>query len=168
MERPEVAMCGIPCVARVMTAAVLLILAAPGLAQLWSPLDTNPRPARATPKLSLLCLPPGGSGGGVPCSTGTRETVLIVRTERATLDSPRLLIFKQIGENDTQRVVRVPLTPQPYISSGTHHIKVPPQLCTQKGISRWQIQIATNDFNQPETSKVQDADSVGYFQMRCN
>lgn len=123
---------------------------------------------RKAPKLTVLCLPPG-SKTPTACSTATRETRLSIQLAKDGGPAPHTLLLREVG---TGRTVPVKLQPKWFIDHGMVPVQLPAELCV--GSSRqagarggqqlqFEIQTLTSDLN-----NAQQADSVGFFQMRCN
>jgi len=149
---------------RIASVAGLLTFAAPALAQPSSTIASRPMPAPAAnmPKITVLCLPPGGSKP-VRCGTATRATVLKLRLERVATKPPRFLIFRAPGAAGSARVASVNLQPKWFLDHA--QVKVPPQLCDGAAGQHFEIQILTSEMNQAESAS--DVHSIGFFQMRC-
>ena len=154
-------MSDIPCLARVIAAAGVLILAAPGSAQLWSALDTQPKPnASKQPKGTVLCLTPGGSKPR-PCASAVAGSTLRLDTN---LEGPAEIYFVEVGGGGGR--TRVPAKPVAG-RNGSYLITVPRHLCIGDKPVNYEIQRLMSQYNQAETAKSHDAQSIGFFQMQC-
>ena len=123
--------------------------------------DSSPR---KTPKMTVLCLPPGGSKT-IPCGMATRGTKLSLRMTQDGGPAPHTLIFREVGSGRT-----VPVKLQPKWISDHGMIPLPAGLCAGASSAarggqqlQFEIQVLTSDLQ-----NAQHADSVGFFQMRCN
>ena len=120
---------------------------------------------RKPPKITTLCLPPGGSKP-MPCRMATSGTQLSLRLAQDGGPAPHTLIFREVGSG---RTVPVKLQPKWFID---HGVQLPAELCEGRPSPsragggqqlQFEIQVLTSDLQ-----NAQHADSVGFFQMRCN
>jgi len=153
-------MIGIPSRALlILSAAGLCALGAPASAQLWDALSGKARPnAAKLPRLTFRCLPPGSTGGGTSCATMRRGTTLLVTVQDDGGPGAAILRFRAKGV-DIERPIG------PLRRGQTVRVAIPAELCAGPAAGRFEIQVLTSDFNQAESGG--DADSIGFFQMRC-
>jgi hypothetical protein len=143
----------------ILSAAVLCALGAPGSAQPWSALSSKPRPdlAKRT-KLAVKCLPPGSSAGTTTCATMRRGTSLLI-TVNDDIAGTAILRFKAKG-------VEIDRPIGPLRRGQAVRVAVPAELCSGAAAGQFEIQHLMSEYNQSESPG--HADSVGFFQMRCD
>ena len=146
-----------------MASTALLALSTPALTQTPGRIAAAPMPAPAgkTPKITLGCLPPGGTAPK-PCATANRSTVLSLRAQQPATRQSRFLVFRAIGT--AGRSARVKLQPKWFIDHSME-IKVPAELCRGAAGQQFEIQVLLSDMQQAESSP--GAQSIGSFQLRC-
>ena len=144
----------------ILSAAALCTLGAPGSAQPWNALSSKPRPNLAKPpKMSVKCLPPGSSAGGTTCATMRRGASLLISFDEDVAAGTAILRFKAKGV-ELERPIG------PLRRGQTVRVAVPAELCAGSAAGQFEIQHLMSQYNQAESPG--DADSVGFFQMRCN
>lgn len=140
--------------------APLLALAVAANAQLWSPLSTVPRPNASAkkPTLTIKCLPPGGTKP-TPCSSARAGDMVQIDA-----DMP-LKIFVRPAQA-THKPITGPTTisPRPLPNrNGSYVLTMPKHWCAGRAGEQMRLQIHLQELQ----NSGGDADSLGYFQMRC-
>ena len=144
----------------ILSAAALCALGAPGSAQPWNALSSKPRPEMAKrPKMDVKCLPPGSSTGGTTCATMRRGTSLLITVNEDVAAGTAILRFKT-------KAVEIDRPIGPLRRGQTVRVAVPVELCVGAATGQFEIQHLMSQYNQSESTG--HADSVGFFQMRCD
>ena len=131
------------------------------------PASSIANPGPKTPTVVVRCLPPGGKKP-MPCNSLSAGSTIELRTEESRARAPTAVYFREVSAAGRPRSARAELQAKWFIDHGTLQAMVPNALCAgaAKGQRlQFEIQTLTSDFNQAESGG--DADSVGYFQMRC-
>ena len=116
------------------------------------------------PKISARCLAPG-SNRPVACATSQAGSVLELQASGGLAEAPAVLLIREVGRGGRQ----VRLQPKWFLDQAMAvKARVPhsPQLCPARAKGQrlqFEIQMLTSDLQ-----NAQHADSVGYFQMRCD
>ena len=143
----------------ILSAASLCALGAPGFAQPRNALSSKPRAHSVKqPKLTIKCLPPGGAGGGTVCAAMRRGTIMLVGADEDLPPGGAILRFRAKG-------VEIERPIGPLRRGQTVRVAVPAELCSGPAAGQFEIQHLMSTYNQAETHG--QADSVGFFQMRC-
>ena len=119
------------------------------------------------PKGTVLCLPPG-SGTPKPCAALTAQSSLAFRAD-SDYQGTAILRFRSRPVDLEATVVDVPLSRASLRGGQIYTIQAPlRQMCSSSRSGQrlqFEIQILTSDMQQSPAAG--DADSVGFFQMRC-
>lgn len=137
--------------------ALQIFLVLPTALLFASPADGE---ARKAPKGTILCLPPGG-GKPMPCAAAAAGSTIQIDTN---LEGPGEIYFVEVGGGGKR--AKVPARPVAG-RNGSYLITMPRHLCTSHKPVNYEIQHLMSQYNQAE-GRSNDAQSVGFFQMRCN
>jgi hypothetical protein len=123
----------------------------------------KPNASARKPAITIKCLPPGAKTA-VPCSAAAAGATVQID---ANIAGPLKIVVMPAGARDKSIVGPRAISPKPLPSrEGSYVLTMPRHWCAgQAGDQK--IQIMTVDLNQSEPTSAGDADSIGYFQMRC-
>lgn len=119
------------------------------------------------PATIVRCLPPGGKVT-VPCRSLSAGSMIELRAQPDRSRAPAEIYFREVSATGRPRTARAKLQVKWFVDHASLKAVVPQTLCAgaAKGQQlQFEIQLATSDMNQAESGG--DADSVGFFQMRC-
>jgi hypothetical protein len=125
--------------------------------------ESSPR----KPKGTVLCLPPGSSVPK-PCAGLSSRSSMAFRAD-GDFQGTAILRFRSRPVELEGKVIDVRVPAGSLRRGQVYKIEAPlRQLCSSSQSGQrvqFEIQVLTSDFNQAESGG--DADSIGFFQMRC-
>lgn len=114
----------------------------------------TPVPLVRKPRIRALCLPPGGAGGGVPCDSMNRDTIMAIRADEDIAGEVGLR-FRQQGSD---REAEVLLARSGLRRGQSVRLRVPQAVCRGKVRAEFDIQVLKAGIV---------ADTLGPFNTRC-
>jgi hypothetical protein len=143
----------------------LTLISLPILA-IAAPHATRAGPVQKKPTIVIRCLPPGG-GKPVACASARAgERIVLTIGKGSTSPSNVTLVPQQAPRKPT--IGRATISPKKLPGSGTSYsFTLPKEWCEGRLAGQFEIQVMTSDLQNAENVRSGDADSLGFFQMRC-
>ena len=134
------------------------------------PIWTATALAPKNPKATILCLPPG-STKPAPCGVVSAGSDIQLVAEGGSSGLPLRVRLDEVTEGKKPVIGRATISPRKLPGSGgTYVLTVPRHLCASASKGQrlqFEIQMLTSDLQNAENARYGDADSLGFFQMRC-